>query len=29
MKKILGYDSRVPADINEWYSPISKLLYKN
>jgi ectoine hydroxylase-related dioxygenase (phytanoyl-CoA dioxygenase family) len=29
MKKLLGYDSRVPESISEWYSPLSKLLYKN
>jgi ectoine hydroxylase-related dioxygenase (phytanoyl-CoA dioxygenase family) len=28
MKRLLGYDSRIPESIDEWYSPIDKLLYK-
>jgi len=28
MRDLLGYNSRVPASINEWYSPEDKLLYK-
>jgi ectoine hydroxylase-related dioxygenase (phytanoyl-CoA dioxygenase family) len=28
MRRMLGYDARVPATISEWYSPVSKLLYK-
>lgn len=29
IRKILGYDARVPCNLNEWYSPFDKLLYKN
>jgi ectoine hydroxylase-related dioxygenase (phytanoyl-CoA dioxygenase family) len=29
IRRLLGYDSRVPASISEWYSPSDKLLYKN
>jgi ectoine hydroxylase-related dioxygenase (phytanoyl-CoA dioxygenase family) len=29
IKRILGYDSRVPKSVSEWYSPADKLLYKN
>jgi ectoine hydroxylase-related dioxygenase (phytanoyl-CoA dioxygenase family) len=28
IRKLLGYDSRIPANINEWYAPIDQLLYK-
>lgn len=28
MKQILGYNARVPADINEWYQPVEKRFYK-
>lgn len=28
MKRILGYDSRIPSTVSDWYSPIEKLLYK-
>ena len=29
MKRLLGYDSRVPSSISEWYAPVEQLLYKN
>ncbi|MCY0970994.1 phytanoyl-CoA dioxygenase family protein [Chryseobacterium wangxinyae] len=29
MRRILGYDARVPGSVSEWYSPSDKLLYKN
>ena len=29
IRRILGYESRVPASVSEWYSPSDKLLYKN
>lgn len=29
LRRILGYDSRVPTSLSEWYSPMDKLLYKN
>jgi ectoine hydroxylase-related dioxygenase (phytanoyl-CoA dioxygenase family) len=29
IRRILGYESRVPATVSEWYSPLDKLLYKN
>lgn len=29
IRRILGYDARVPASVSEWYSPGDKLLYKN
>lgn len=28
IRRILGYDSRVPESTSEWYSPLDKLLYK-
>lgn len=28
MRKLLGYESRVPESISEWYAPSDKLLYK-
>ena len=28
MRTLLGYNSRVPSSISEWYSPSDKLLYK-
>ena len=28
MQRLLGYHSRVPTSISEWYSPINKRLYK-
>jgi ectoine hydroxylase-related dioxygenase (phytanoyl-CoA dioxygenase family) len=29
IRRILGYESRVPSTLSEWYSPLGKLLYKN
>mgnify|MGYP001035309202 CR=1 FL=1 len=29
MRKILGYDARVPKSVSQWYAPSDKLLYKN
>lgn len=29
MRRILGYDARVPSSVSDWYSPLDKLLYKN
>lgn len=29
IRRILGYDARVPSSVSEWYSPSDKLLYKN
>lgn len=29
MRKLLGYDARVPESVSEWYSPADQLLYKN
>lgn len=29
IRRILGYDARVPGSVSEWYSPSDKLLYKN
>jgi ectoine hydroxylase-related dioxygenase (phytanoyl-CoA dioxygenase family) len=28
MKRLLGYEARIPESIDEWYSPNDKLLYK-
>lgn len=29
IRRLLGYDARVPENVSEWYSPLDKLLYKN
>jgi ectoine hydroxylase-related dioxygenase (phytanoyl-CoA dioxygenase family) len=29
LRRLLGYDSRVPGSVSEWYSPADKLLYKS
>ncbi len=29
IRRMLGYDARVPRSVSEWYSPSDKLLYKN
>lgn len=29
IRRVLGYDARVPESLSEWYSPVDKLLYKN
>lgn len=29
IRRILGYDARVPESISDWYAPVDKLLYKN
>lgn len=29
IRKILGYDARVPESVSQWYAPSDKLLYKN
>jgi ectoine hydroxylase-related dioxygenase (phytanoyl-CoA dioxygenase family) len=29
MRRLLGFESRVPESINEWYAPSDKLLYKS
>ncbi len=29
VRRILGYDARVPESISDWYAPFDKLLYKN
>ena len=29
IRRILGYDARVPESVSDWYSPLGKLLYKN
>lgn len=28
LQQLLGYNSRVPSSLNEWYSPIDKITYK-